>query len=330
MANSGLRNEDLLRRIRISGSLALKGKNERGVNVFSGSVLDDGVISGKLIRPRYNIDELQKSVDLEISELLPNQGPSVGSFVTRSLFEELQEVNTELTDEVERQSTEILSLRSKVEELHAVTQSLNVQLDGLELTNETVDRQLSTTQIQFSSSSVDLQRALQNSTQESIERVSLTARNESLQQEVDLLREQLFGRQAETQAGAQSSGQLFTVRPSPIRIPEDPPIRGSRRNPRTAPARAIRWVNGDTLIFFNSYTEDVTISSERNGDSSWIFPVSTFTLPPGERRTVSLRLNNEAERRGVTDAVGSITFTGRSEDGTTETVSLETKLVVYR
>jgi len=212
---SGLQNETFIQRIKESGSLALKGKNSSGVNIFSGSVLDDGVISGRLKRPKYNISELEKSINLEITELIPQNQPSTGSFVTRSLYEELQETNATLIEEITSQSFQISSLSSKVEELHAVTQSLNVEIDGLKITNESVENQLSTTQESFSQATVDLQTAIQNSTQESIERVSLTAQNQSLQQEIESLREQLFGRTSQISAGAQSTGNLITVNPSP-------------------------------------------------------------------------------------------------------------------
>lgn len=332
---SGLQNEQFIQRIKESGSLALRGKNASGVNVFSGSVDDDGVISGKLIRPKYNVSELLKSVDTEITELLPSQGPSTGSFVTRSLFEEQVQFTEELIDEVESLSSQISQLSSKVEELNSVSESLRIELDRFDLTNETLDRQLSSTQNSFANINLDLQRALQNSTQESIERVSLSARNDSLRQEVELLREQLFGRQAQISAGAQSSGTLFTVNSSPIIKPQEEPIRTSRQIERRGIfrddiVRDIKWVNGETITLFNSSDNELTISVERQGKVGWIQPIEDKTLPVGETLSFKLKLNQEAFSSTLTrDAEGGLIFTATTGNGTVESVTLAAKLVKW-
>lgn len=331
---TGLQNEDFLQRIKVSGSLALKGKNDRGINIFSGSVADDGVISGKLVRPQYNVSELIKSVDVEITELIGRQAPNTGSFVTRSLYEEQLTFNEELSNELESSSLEITRLSSRVEELNATTQSLRVELDGLQVTNETLDRQLSTTQLTYSTASVDLQTAIQNSTQESIQRVSLSARNESLRQEVELLREQLFGRQAQLEAGAQSSGTLFTVNSSPIIKPAEPPIRGSReinkRFLRSNQVKDIVWVNGETITIFNATDEELTVSVSREGDSQWVKRISNKTIEGGGKISFKLELNQSAYNNDSTkDKSGGLIFTGRTSDGAEESVTLSTKLVKW-
>lgn len=331
---SGLQNEDFIQRIKESGSLALKGKNARGVNIFSGSVKDDGVISGKLVRPKYNISELIKSVDVEISELIPQDNPNTGSFVTRSLYEEQLQFNEELSNDLESASLEITSLESSVQTLQAVTESLRAELDGLQLTNETLDRQLSQTQESFSTANQDLQTSLQNSTQEAIQRVSLSARNESLRQEVDLLREQLFGRQAQIQAGAQSSGTLFTVKSSPIVKPDEAPIRTSRqikrRFLRSDIVRDIKWVNGETITIFNASDSDLTVNIDGQGEVAWIRPPGSKRVPAGESISFKLQLDQSKYNSNSTrDKEGAVIFTAETEDGTEESVTLEAKLVKW-
>jgi len=61
---TGLKNEIKVSELIQSGSLAIKTKNEFGVHVFSGSVSDDGILSGKLTKPKYNEDELIKSTKI--------------------------------------------------------------------------------------------------------------------------------------------------------------------------------------------------------------------------------------------------------------------------
>lgn len=331
---TGLQNEEFLQRIKESGSLALKGKNSQGVNIFSGSVTDDGVISGKLIRPQYNVSELIKSVDVEITELIGREGPSTGSFVTRSLYEEQLSFNEELSNQLQTASLEINSLESSVQELQAITQSLRVELDGLELTNETLDSQLSSTQTTFSTASSDLQTALQNSTQEAIERVSLSARNESLRQEIEALREQLFGRQAQLSAGAQSSGNLITVNPTPTGNATKSRFFGKQEyrvgglGKNFKENYQIDVINGKQVSVLNFSNDRVTvrINQESHHGSPWLtLSPKEFTLEPNESRDIRVSTNKDWTKSKYSESgTGTVTFTATSgEDKQTEVFSAE-------
>jgi hypothetical protein len=72
---SGLKNEVKVNELLISGSLSIKTKNEFGVHIFSSSINDDGILSGKLTKPKYNENELIKSIDTIIVELLQIETP---------------------------------------------------------------------------------------------------------------------------------------------------------------------------------------------------------------------------------------------------------------
>jgi len=71
MIKTGLQNESLISELQISGSLAIKTKNQSGIYFFEQKNPDSGVISGKLDRPKYNESELKKSIDTTIVELIP-------------------------------------------------------------------------------------------------------------------------------------------------------------------------------------------------------------------------------------------------------------------
>ena len=75
MANTGLRNEELINELLTNGSVSITTKNEQGIHVFSGSIDSDGIVSGQLVNPKYNEDELKRSVDTIIVELLPIDVP---------------------------------------------------------------------------------------------------------------------------------------------------------------------------------------------------------------------------------------------------------------
>src|SRR6056300_680138 len=101
MANGGLKNEKLVQRLLEKGSTALKGRNPFGVNVFSGSVDDDGIVSGQLTKTKYNNDELVKSIDTNIFELIPPEVPPTPDVVPRPIYNEATQSIIDLQAEVE-------------------------------------------------------------------------------------------------------------------------------------------------------------------------------------------------------------------------------------
>ena len=54
LIKTGLQNEVKISELLISGSLAINTKNQFGVHIFSGSVVYDGIISGQLLKTKYN------------------------------------------------------------------------------------------------------------------------------------------------------------------------------------------------------------------------------------------------------------------------------------
>jgi hypothetical protein len=213
MKNSGLKNEAQVAKIFVSGSDALVAKNSAGVRLFKQSDLSDGIISGKLIRPNYNVKELKKSIDTEIFELLPNEAPDLPDTVLRSIYDGALEQIDDLTSEVQRLNIDVNDLTAKVSELEIVSESLKIEADNQTLSANIANQQRDIANGQIAETTIDLQNAIQNSINEAIQRVSLTARNEALAQENESLREQLFGLSAQTAEGAKSgANNNFTVK----------------------------------------------------------------------------------------------------------------------
>ena len=130
---SGLKNEVKVSELIQSGSLAIKTKNEYGVHVFSGSVDDDGILFGKLTKPRYNEEELKKSIDTVIVELIPIQAPVLPETVLKSIYDlALIEID-DLRLEVAQLNDEILVLNNKITEVEIVSESRRIQLDSKDL-----------------------------------------------------------------------------------------------------------------------------------------------------------------------------------------------------
>ena len=191
LVKTGLQNEAKISELLISGSLAINTKNKYGVHVFSGSVADDGIISGQLIKPRYNEEELLKSIDTTIVELIDILPPVTEPTIYVATFNEATQSIADLTATVEDLTTAVLNLNSKVKELEIITQSLVVELDARNLTVAVAENQTQIVTSKVEATITDLQNSIQKATAESIQRVSLNARNTSLLQESALLREQL-------------------------------------------------------------------------------------------------------------------------------------------
>ena len=210
LIKTGLRNEDMISELMLSGSLAIKTKNEFGIHVFSGSVANDGIVSGKLTKPKYNEVEVIKSIDTNIVELIPVVPPALPPTILLTAYNEATTLIGDLTTQVERLNSVTLDLASKVKELEIVTQSLLVQIDSKDLLLAVSQNQTQQSNLKIESSIGSLQNAIQKATAESIQRVSLSGRNTSLLQENAVLSEQLTSAQSQIVNLNQTINQLNT------------------------------------------------------------------------------------------------------------------------
>jgi hypothetical protein len=245
---SGLNNERKVQQILVSGSAVLPQKNSAGVriarkqkrkplvpmvkgypdlsdipsdnygNLSEAGLIDTGdydggIISGKLVKAKYDNVELRKSIDTTIFELIPQTPVQLPDTVLRSIYNVVTQSVNDLTLEVAILTTEVSTLNSDISELEIVSESLRIEFDNERLKANIAQQQTTVANTQVGETTIDLSNAIQNSTNEAIQRVSLTARNEALLQENDSLREQLFGLSAQTAEGAISGGDNgFTVK----------------------------------------------------------------------------------------------------------------------
>lgn len=306
MAQTGLRNEALISELLTSGSLILRGKNEVGVNVFSGSVDDDGVVGGKLTTPIYNEKELRRAIDTNIIELIPVDVPQGPETVLKVIYDAaLAEI--ELRDEtIKAQSQVILELRGKVSELQIVSESLRIQLDSKDLSLAVAQNETQNVITRISDVTQQLSNSIQKATAESIQRVSLFARNQNLEQELQSLRNQLFGKQGEQAEGAKVT-DVFSAK---IINKANPAFDGLLYRAR-ANRNTEEWVNGPEIELTN-FTDDENISVifEQKGINLIILP-SGITLTPKQSRKIPLRVNLDWVRDQ--NPKGSIGFRGDRE-----------------
>lgn len=303
MDKSGLKNEKKVSELIVSGSTAIKTKNDFGVHVFSGSIDDDGILSGKLVRPKYNEGELIKSVDTTIIELIPIEAPQLPETVLKSIYDEALVQIDDLTAEVERLNGEIFDLRAKVTELEIVTQSLRVELDGRELLVASVENENRQSVSKVQSTIVELQNSIQKATAESIQRISLTARNETLLNENELLREQLFGKTAKLQEGFRVT-EDFGAR---VVNKADTTISDLAFNARPKDNGKGIWLNGPDIELANFTSDSVTVTFLQSGKSTgMINSIPSVTIPANDSIIISVRENEKSiDNFSPTKAIGT-------------------------
>lgn len=281
MIKTGLRNEQKVDEILVSGSLAIKTKNNFGVHVFSGSVVDDGIVAGTLTKPKYKESELLKSIDTTIIELIPVEAPILPEMVLKSLYDAaLQEIaNRDII--ITQLNSDILDLRAKVKELEIVSQSLRVEIDGKDLIVAVAENQTQQANSKVSSTIVELQNSIQKATAESIQRASLFAINQSLEKQIEALREELFGKAAKIQEGFKVADDFAAkvVNISDKQYP-DLTFRGRAKDDGRG-----RFINGPELRVSNFTKKPVTLSFTQDGEIAGIFKaIPSITLQPGENK----------------------------------------------
>jgi predicted nucleic acid-binding Zn-ribbon protein len=311
MANTGLQNEELLKRIQKEGSTALKGKNPFGVNVFSGSVNDDGIVAGQLTKTKYNTQELVKSIDTNIFELLPPVIPPSPDVVPRPIYNEALARISELEIDVENLNVEISDLTALVSDLRITTQSLRIELDSKDLLVASVENQNQQNIQQTQGSIIDLQNSIQRATSEAIERTSIEAVNQSLLSQIDSLNAQVsdltstisnlndrlvdtqnqlvFAQTVSTEQAQGAYGAADTG------VTANPTITDDALAPitwRGRPRRNFedgRFINGGTIDVFNPGENSINVTIASTGFSGKkVFKGRSFTVPAGGRFTLNL------------------------------------------
>lgn len=309
MDNFGLRNESLLRELQKSGSLAIKGVNDFGVYQFDSKNTEDGIVSGKLLKPKYNDNEIEKSLDIRIFELIPIEAPELPDTVLRSVYNVVTQSVLDLTTEVQLLTTIVSNLESKVIGLEIVSESLRVEIDSKDLLIDIANNQLEQSNIKVQETTTDLSNAIQKGIAEATQRVSLTARNESLKAQIEalnstitILRDQLYGKSAAVTEGA-TVAEDFAIK---IAKSNEPFVDGLLYYARGNANNGRGWINGPAIEIENFTAAQITIvvniSSEilnpdRNAGNqvscnSLFISMAQFTVGPNSKVTKNLTFRN--------------------------------------
>lgn len=302
---TGLKNEVFVEKLMLSGSSALKQKLN-GVNLIEELDTQDGVVSAKLTKPKYNKEQLIKAIDTTIIELLPVEVPELPDMVLRSIYNEaLAEI--EARDRTIRDlNNKILDLEARVRELEAEIENLRVELDGQKILAASYQNTNQQSVSKVQTSITDLQNALQKATSEAIQRVSLTARVEALSEENKRLKDVLEGKQAKQAEGAKVGTDISVkVINKADQKYADLTFRGRAKDDGRGD-----WINGPDIEIYNFDSKDATVTFSQTGVAAGMITTpKSFTIKPKE--TVKISVVNDA---GKCDSFSPSAGVGTSAD----------------
>lgn len=273
-----------------SGSLVSKA---RTTSYFQTNVEDErgGFVYAPSKKRIYNTDELKKTIDINVVELIPERQEAELDLVPRPLYNEATR-SLELANEtIASQSVVIGGLQAQVSELTTISASLDVQLDNERLLRVTAESNAEQLRKQFVLVNDTMQTSLQRSVNEGIERAALQARNEgqnaqvqSLQKQVDSLTQQLNGKNARLAEGAKAAAD-FTIR---VIEKADPAAKELYFDVKTGETTG-KWVNGPTVELFNTTLEPITVDIKIKGTQAWIGGPSIVNIDPQQKVEVTMQ-----------------------------------------
>ncbi|MEY3811586.1 MAG: hypothetical protein RIT11_670, partial [Pseudomonadota bacterium] len=148
--------------------------------------------------------------------------------------------------------------------------------------------------------------SIQKGVAEAIQRVSLFARNQALEQELTILRDTLFGKQAKQAEGSKVTDDMAAkiLNKSEERY-QDIVFRGRAKDDGNG-----AFINGPDIELKNFTKDKVTVSFKFDGGNVGAFTkISDITLNEGEQKVIKITTN----KKGVDDLKPSAGF-GTSKD----------------
>ena len=280
MANTGLRNEQFISELITCGSLAIRTKNDSGIHTFQSSI-SGGIINGQLNRPIYNENELVKSIDTIIIELLPQEPAPLEDTVPRRIYNPVTQSVIDLTVVVIRLDSEISDLQSKVSELQIVTESLRVEIDNSSIVAASATNQGEQSNLKVQSTIQDLSNAIQKATSEAIQRVSLTARTQALEEQNKTYKEEIEGKASKIADGHKGSGDI-TFKIVKRAAPDDKDLRVE-----VTAGLSVTWINGPDIEIYNPKDTAITVEVKEEAQDL-LKETSPITIQPKETKVLTL------------------------------------------
>jgi len=327
---------DIKKHLQISGSLIARDRK----NVFFEASSDDdksGFIYAPSKKRLYNTDELKKTIDVNVFELVPSSPEIELDLIPRPLYNEATRSLQLARITIASQSVQISQLETEVAKLVSISASLDLELDSERLLRVTAEANADTLRTQFAIITDQLQTNIQRMTLDGIENASLKARNEgqnatieSLKKQVDSLTQQLIGKNARLAEGAKAGADI-TVRV--INKGEqrynDLLYRGRAKDDGRG-----KWINGPEVEIYNFTLEIQNVSIIQKGidflDGPFLVTVNpqekvTVNFTPNFRKVDGFRPSSGTGTMGDKEYTGTLEF--KSTNGI---VSLSTSVQKQR
>ncbi len=322
--------------LQMSGSLVARDRD----NVYFEATLDQdkaGFVYAPSKKRVYNTDELKKTIDVSVFELIPTSPEIELDLIPRPVYNEVTRSLQLANGTIASQSLQIGELQSEIANLTAISASLDIELDSERLLRVTAEANAESLRTQFAIITDTLQLNIQRMTLEGIENASLKARNEgqnatieSLKKQVDSLTEQLNGKNARIAEGAKAGADITVrvINKSDQKY-NDLTFRGRAKDDGNG-----KWINGPEVEIFNFTLEVQNIQISQKNISFLNGPFSA-TVAPQEKVIINFD-TNKGKVDGFKPSAG-FGFTGDKEyTGTLEfkstngTVSLSTAVQKQR
>lgn len=300
--------------LRTSGSYAVK-KNDYNVTISDKTDAASSFIFKSLSKSKIDDEELQKAIDINVTELKPNIPKPIKDLVPKPLYDAEATASAELR-------VQVLELNNTISELNGTITDLNSRIESeinnrltIEQTNDVLVNQLETINQTLGDFANQIATSLQKSVDESILRASLQSQNtgfkaqiKALIKQIDSLNSIIEGLQSQLGAvqqqqaiqqstanvalasGANVVNKVVAVKLTPAKEnPNYPDINGKINNK----TKDSTWIAGNTIDITNNDTKDVQIEITTTfaPNQRWFsLQKSSFTIAAGQNDKVALTI----------------------------------------
>lgn len=254
----------------------------------------DGEQTGRIEKPKYDEEQLKKSVDIEVDELIGKPKKPKPDVVPRPVYEDLRRLYEQALADLAAANARIAELESRVQALTAEIEALLIENDSLKLQKAAADNEAQQSTQRYGDLLQDFSNSIIKGTRDGIERVSLKAQVEGLQAQKEALRELLKGLQdrIEEQDELQASESVLEGKPGSFeqignigwKIPQGEfDVDDKQLYIKTKNSKDVVTLQGTALNLYNFAEEDVTFTISVTGDATkYLEAPSSITLPARE------------------------------------------------
>lgn len=299
--------------LKVSGSAAI-ARNEYGITVVDENNVASSLAFKKLVKPKYDEVEIKKAINVEVKELRPDIPKPNLDLVPKPLYDDEVNTNADLRKENEDLTKQVEDLTQKVADLEVTVKSEIDNRLTIEQTNDALVNQLNTLTQTIDDFTIQIQTSLQKSVEEGILRASLQSQNtgfkaqiQALIKQIDSLNSIVEGLQSQlgavqnqqaivqgTQAQASAAGADVINEVAIVKLEPEEDTNAPKIWARFKSGGGSQWKNGKSLTITNNDKKEITVKLTKTNPSGgrdfYSIPSTSFTMAPGENKTIDFNL----------------------------------------